>query len=288
MARKRHPGRPARWGLRIGLLLVAVIGGALLAPLELAVADFRLDLDGGARTALGASLVTGVLVGFVLIAHANLLVARGTHEAEERRTRLRDGLCAEGEQVVASLLGAHVMAITSALLDVAPVRTPRDPAGVTSVIPDARFTLRRLTRAALRVEAGPSWWRDPEAVDEVVHNYVAAVVLAEQVGIPVVPVWDEIHRSREHAAERLTRMAERLSAEGFVAEAQKLDRLAEALGSGWGLLDLEHRFSEPGALHGPWRSLIAEACWLGRRLNGAASRPAPEDHRAAEAAPIAT
>jgi hypothetical protein len=279
MARKGRRGRLARWVLRVGLVALAALGVWLITTVE-----FGPDT----RVELGASLLTGVVVGTVLIAHEHLLGVRRAREADETRERLRDGLCTEAERVVASFLGAHVMTIIGAFVQVAPVPAQRGPGRPSSVVSDDRLTLGRLTASGRRLEADASWWRTrPEALDEVLRAYAAAVMLAERVGLAVSPVWEEIDRARAHAVARLTRMAERLSAAGFMSEARDLDQLAEALESGWGLLDLEHRSVEPGPWLGPWRPLIAEACWLGRRLGADASRATSAGGRAAaDPAPV--
>ena len=89
----------ARWLLFVALSFVAILGLVLVATAP---------LDGSARSNLGSSLLTGVVVGVALIGFESILDDRRTASEERIKEELRNSILEATKNGLSFLIRAHL------------------------------------------------------------------------------------------------------------------------------------------------------------------------------------
>jgi hypothetical protein len=223
----------SRWLLLAGVLVVAGAGVALVASAP---------LDGPARSSLGGSLLTGVVVGAALFGFEDSLDRRRAAREEAFRRELYRGMVAAANDSLASLVSTHVGWLWFWFQElVSPTPDESEPA-ITELPPPARplgwkgsqdtnDVRRALMWRAEVMGDNPSWWRNEIDLASTDAIYFVATDLAERFDRQPNEEEEiaEIIQAKTRTITRLAGIAQRLSESGAGAEASRIDAQVDSL-----------------------------------------------------------
>jgi hypothetical protein len=228
------------WLLLIGLPTVGAIGVVLV---------LTAPLTGSARSSVGASLVTGAVVGLALLGfEASLDSRRSAREAESKRI-LHQGMMTAASESLAMLIGTHVewlydwFAQSSHLYDFAAqvspakldakqpewdLKTAARPPGWTWPGDVQEITHALMWRAEV-MRDHPYWWQSELDLAMTDAVYFVASDLSERFDNQPDEWPERIATVERRTAVRLSGIAQRLSESGNARAAAQLDAQAESL-----------------------------------------------------------
>ncbi|MGW2288561.1 hypothetical protein [Streptomyces phaeochromogenes] len=222
-----------------------ILGAAALAATGLALV-LSAPLDGAARTGLGSTLLTGLIIGISVSGIERGIEARRVAAERRRDEEQYEAMLDLARNGLGGLMAAYVWAYWWLLLPYSddPNFVTNLPAGFRNE--DSREVHRGLQWLREMMGADQSWWRDQtlrEAADAL--SFVATdllertsfrEILTEEGQRQNPAAWQSVQESlrlieiaRERAVERLEGVAQRLAQAGDSQRALRIDGQVEAL-----------------------------------------------------------
>lgn len=214
--------RATSWLLFIVLPFVAILGLVLVATAP---------LDGSARSNLGSSLLTGVVVGVTLIGFESILDRRRARREERAKEELRNSILEAGRNGLSFLVRAHMETIFMIL-------NKRGQSGLHVRAQPANWTGDADTRALQRalmwsieiMRDDAEWWKSEKSLAQADAIYFVASDLIERYQIEIGEGdLQSLFEALTRALDRLNGTAQRLSESGDTKDAANLDVLSDSL-----------------------------------------------------------
>jgi hypothetical protein len=228
-----------RWAIFIGLAILAIAGVVLIAT-----APF----DGSARSSLGGSLLTGVVVGIAVVGFESSLDARRAAREETTKHKMHQEMIDSTNDRLAAFAATHVESLIVLFLNEQSERTaasdqPTEPTSESAngnltahAQPagwrwpeDAQEISRALIWRAEVMRDEPSWWRSNLELAMTDAIYDVGCDLAQRFEFELDYEGREFVEGRSRTIDRLSGVAQRLSESGNARAAAELDTQVEHL-----------------------------------------------------------
>jgi hypothetical protein len=237
--RRKFSFTSLQWALFIGLAILGITGVALIVA-----APF----DGSARTQLGSSLLTGVVVGIAVVGFESSLDTRKAGREEETRRKIHQEMIDSANDRLASFATNYIEALSFLFLQglsngaSAPEQpiesgpesaerglTPREQPPGWRWPDDAQKVTRALIWRAEFMRDHSDWWHDNLELARTDAIYDVGYDLARMFGWPLDYRDSYFAEERDRTIDRLSGVAQRLSESGNAAAAARLDEQVEYL-----------------------------------------------------------